>query len=102
MPVAEADLKVFDPTFYHLEEAMRKRAMIQAIISHNIANANTPSFKPRRFDEVLQKVVETQGKVELEKEMADMAKNSTEYSAYVRIMNSKLSALRSIVTQGRK
>lgn len=96
------DLKIFDPTFYHLQEAMSRRAMMQAVIAHNIANANTPGFKPRRFDEVLQKVVETQGKVELEKEMADMSENSGAYGAYVRIMNSKLSALRSIVTQGRK
>ncbi|MFH0886871.1 MAG: flagellar basal body protein [bacterium] len=96
------EVNVFDPTFNRLEVAMKNRAMMQSIIAHNIANANTPGFKPIKFDDVLGKAVRSANTVDLEEEMSDMAKNSTEYSSYVRLINGKLSTLRSVVTQGRK
>jgi len=96
------ELNIYGPTYDRLEVAMKHRAMMQSIIAHNIANANTPGFKPIKFDDVLGKAVRSDSGVDLEEEMADMAKNSTEYSSYVRLINAKLSTLRSVVTQGRK
>ena len=95
---------VFDQSFEDLEKAMKIAAKRQAIISHNIANANTPDYEALKFDEVLGEAVvrENNKKVVLEKEMAELSENSLKYSSYVKLMSQKLGILRSIATQGRR
>lgn len=95
---------IFDPTMGSLENSIRNSAKAQEVISHNIANANTPGYVPKKFDEVLGKAVEKRDRasVNMEEEMADMARNSGRYSAYLKMFNSKLSVLRTIISQGRK
>ncbi len=95
---------VFDTSFDVLEQRMDRSAKIQAVIAQNIANANTPGYRPRKFDDVLNQAIERTDldKVNLEEEMAAMAKNSIEYSAYVKLLAAKLNVLKSVVTQGRK
>lgn len=99
-----AELIISDPTFDNLERAMNVSTKKQAIIAHNIANAATPGYEAMDFDEVLGKAVkrtENRGVV-IEEEMASLAENSIKYSAYVKLLSSKISTLRTIVTQGRK
>lgn len=98
------ELKIFDYTYNNLERAMNLSNMKQAIIAHNIANANTPGYVPLDFDEVLGKAVKREeGKgVVLEDELASLTENSVKYSAYIKFLSAKITALRSVVTQGRK
>jgi len=94
---------IFDPTFTHLEQAMKASALRQAVISHNIANANTPGFEPMDFNEELGRAVKRQDKkVVIEEEMAALADNSVKYSSYVKLISTKLNIIRTIATQGRR
>ena len=96
--------EIFDTQFGNLERAMEIATRQQEVISHNIANANTPGFEPLTFDEELMRAVKRQDskQVNLEDELADLTRNSVKYSSYVKLLTSKLNILRSIATQGRK
>lgn len=96
--------EIFDPTIGNLESAMARTVKIQETIAQNIANAQTPGYIPKVFDEELNKAVERQDRdsVRLEEEMAEMSKNNIRNSAYVKLLTQKLGMLRTIVTQGRK
>jgi len=100
----EEGIGIFDSTIHNVEKSIERAAKIQEVIAHNIANANTSGYVPEKFDEVLNKAVKRTDKssVNLEEEVADLAKNSARFSAYVKIMTAKLGMLRSVVTQGRK
>ena len=76
----------------------------QEVITHNIANADTPGFEPLTFDEQLMRAVKRLDKksVVLEEELADLTDNSVKYSAYVKLMTSKVNILKNIVSQGRR
>lgn len=95
---------IFDPTFRHLESAMKMTSAKQAVIAHNVANANNPEFEALEFDEELGRAVKRldSKSVILEEEMAALSENSVRYSSYVKLMSSKLGILRTIATQGRK
>ena len=97
-------LEIYDSTFGSLERAMKVAAMKEAVIAQNIANAKTPGYEAMIFDEELNKAVKRQDKkdVVLEDEMAALAENSGKYSAYVKLMTSKIGVLRSIATQGKR
>ena len=94
----------FDPTIGNLESSIARSSKIQETIAHNIANAQTPGYVAKVFDNELNKAVEREDSktVKLEEEMAEMSKNSTRHSAYVKLLTQKLGMLRTIVTQGRK
>lgn len=95
---------MFDGTFDNLERAMTIATRRQAVLADNIANAKTPGFRPKDFDEVLMRAVERQDQkqVNLERELAELTENSVRYSAYLKQMSAKMGVLRSIVTQGRR
>ena len=97
-------IDVFGEPINTMERAMEILTRRQEIISHNIANANTPNYEPLAFDEELMQAIKRQNrtKVILEDELADLAKNSLEYSSYVKMMASKFNTLRTIATQGRR
>lgn len=95
---------IFDTTMASLEKGIARSAKAQEIIAHNIANANTPGYVPKKFDEVLDRAVERRDApgVNLEEEMADQARNSGKHAAYLKLMTSKLAILRTVISQGRK
>jgi len=103
-PLAPLTGGIFDQTFNALEQAMRIATARQQVIANNIANAKTPGYEALTFDEQLMQAVKRQGKKEvvLEEELASLTDNSTKYSAYIKLMTSKMSILRSIATQGRR
>lgn len=95
---------IFDATMASLEKGISRSTKSQEIIAHNIANANTPGYVPKKFDEVLERAVErrdTPGVI-LEEEMADQSRNSGKHAAYLKLMTSKLAILRTVISQGRK
>ncbi len=95
---------MFDWPFDTLERSMRIATKRQEVIVHNIANAKTPGYEALTFDEQLMQAVKRLDKkdVVLEEELSALTENSVKYSAYVKLMTSKLGALRTIITQGRK
>jgi flagellar basal body rod protein FlgB len=95
---------MFDSTFNTLENQMLIATKRQEVIAQNIANAKTPGYEAMTFDEQLMQAVKRMDRKEvvLEDELAALTENSVKYSAYVKWMTSKLSALRAIVTQGKK
>ena len=95
---------LFDGTFNNLEHAMEIASKRQAVIAQNIANAKTPGYESLTFDEELMKAVKKQDKkqVVLEEELAALTDNSVKYSAYVKLLSSKINILRSVATQGRR
>lgn len=95
---------IFDPQFNRLEKAMEIATRRQEVITHNIANAKTPGFEPLTFDEELMQAVKKMDRSEvvLEEELAELSDNSVKYSAYVKLLSSKLNVLRTIATQGRR
>jgi flagellar basal body rod protein FlgB len=98
-----AKLGIYDNTFIRLQQAVEKAAKKQAVIAQNIANANNPDYVALEFDEALNKAVKRSNKqIVIEDEMAAMSKNQIEHSAYIKLLASKISVLRTAVTQGRK
>ncbi len=96
-------VSIFDPTFDNLEMAIERAVKKQAVIAQNIANANNPAYEALEFDEVLDKAVKRANKtVILEEEMAAISKNSIDHSAYVKLLTSKISVMRTVATQGRR
>ena len=95
---------IYDQTFDALEQAMKVAALKQAVIAQNIANAKTPGYEALTFDEQLNRAVKRQDKksVTLEEEMSALAENSGRYSAYVKLITSKIGVLRTIATQGKR
>lgn len=96
-------IELFDSTIDHLQHGIERATKKQAVISQNIANINNPAYEALEFDDVLNRAVKRANKkVVLEEELASLSKNSMEHSAYVKLIESKMSVLRSVVTQGRK
>ena len=95
---------IFDAQFGNLERSMEIATRRQEVITHNIANANTPGFEPQTFDEELMRAVNRldRKQVVLEEELADLTDNSIKYSSYVKLMSSKVNMLKNIVSQGRR
>lgn len=95
---------IFDETYATLERAMRAATLRQSVIAHNIANAKTPGYEAMDFNEELMKAVKRQDKkqVVLEEELSALTENSIKYSAYVKLMSSKVNVLKTIASQGRR
>lgn len=76
----------------------------QEVITHNIANAKTPGFQAMTFDEQLMRAVKRADKknVNLEEELSSLTENSIKYSAYVKLLSTKINTIRTIATQGRR
>jgi flagellar basal body rod protein FlgB len=99
MPIFE----IFDPTFVNLQQGIEKATRKQSVIAQNIANINNPGYEALEFDDVLNRAVKRANKkVILEEELASLSKNTMEHSAYIKLFESKMSVMRSVVTQGRK
>jgi flagellar basal body rod protein FlgB len=97
-------VELFDAQFSNLERSMEIATRRQEVISHNIANAKTPGFEALEFDEQLMRAVKRQEskQVKMEEELAALTENSIKYSAYVKLLSSKINVLKTIATQGRK
>ena len=83
---------------------MQVATMRQEVITQNIANAKTPGYEALTFDEQLMRATKRkeQSAVNLEEEMAALTENSVKYSAYVKLMTSKMNILKTIASQGRR
>lgn len=109
-----------------LERGLEASSLRQRVLSHNIANINTPGFKRARveFEEHLAKAVEAEqsvdavapelvveteslgrpdgNNVDIELEMAQLAENQIWYAALTRQLSDHFSRLRMVISDGRR
>ena len=123
-------MSLFDKTIDTLHKSLDLHLQRQTVIQDNIANAETPGFKARKveFEQALQQAVtnEEQGingiqmmdveatvsqdpvsemgqdlnTVDMDREMAAMTKNETQYSASTQIINKKFGLLKYAIGEG--
>ena len=140
-----AGLQLFSPTHTLLTTAMRLRAVRHEVLAANIANADTPDYRPRdvKFSGVLQALARIQtppsdvqdgrlvlvsshpghlrlggqnpvvteeeegegkldqNRVDLDREMTQVAENGLLHEATVTLLSRKLGGLRYAISEGR-
>jgi flagellar basal-body rod protein FlgB len=118
-----------DVTMLALQKALDGAAARQSAAAENLANVETPSYRPRRveFQEQLRAALSTLDEatreelgavdpvsyryagpplrrdgnaVDLETEMTELAESSLQYQAATRLLTRKLQMLRSVATEG--
>ena len=122
--------KLFDTTIDALSKSLDMHLLRHAVITDNIANAETPFFKARRvdFEAALDAAVKAEGtsiadrgidsvkplvyedpdsemgqdlnSVDMDREMARMTKNEVQYSAATQVVSKKFALLKYAVTEG--
>lgn len=60
------------------------------------------TFGPEWDKKFVPRIVHGEDRVDMDKEMATMAKNSMQYNALVAVMKSNLDGIRNIITEGQK
>lgn len=85
-----------------IQEATRK----QAIIAHNIANAEVEGYEPIRFAEEIKEIEKKPGGISadavvVEDEMVKMAKNRMRHQTYLKLYTAKTAAVKTVLSQGK-
>ncbi len=134
--------KIIDGTIKILSRALDYRTRRHAVISGNLANIDTPGYRPKdvEFDETLKRALEREGlplrrtheqhlvkgginihpggsyfpikqsttgisgqrELDIDTEMAKMAKNNLLYEATVKMLSKKFEELRLVIEGGRR
>ena len=105
LPAAVENI-LFDDVTVRLEKDIQEATRRQAIIAHNVANADVAGFKPIRFKEELKALQETPGgvsadRVVLEEEMVKMAKNRMRHQTLLKLYTMKTSTVKTVLSQGK-
>lgn len=102
-----------------LERAADVSLAKNEVISQNISNIDTPGYKRKKvlFSDILKSkkvdidIVEDKtsqstridgNNVDIEKEMADMAKNSIRYNVLIQSIQGKIRNIKSVISEGRR
>ncbi len=117
-------MKIMDTSLDALAKSMTLRLKRHAAIASNIANADTPGYRPREvdFESELQKAVETKSpmkidrvqgdvfisddglprpdgnSVNLDKQMANLSENALIYNATAQFIGRKMSMIKSVLS----
>ncbi len=110
-------MKLFDSTFSTLERALDARLQRQNVLAGNLANVDTPEFKPKDVD--VKKLVEGTATeesavvdapkalagidgngVDLDKTLVTLAENAVQYGAAAKAAQKKLAILRYVASDG--
>ncbi|QOR68553.1 flagellar basal body rod protein FlgB [Cytobacillus suaedae] len=132
-------MKLFSSTITTLEQAMNYSTAKQKVISHNIANSDTPNFKAKsvsfnsEFNRILKDSMQANktdirhydfkstntsnsfsvftqnsssynhngNNVDIDKEMAELAKNQIYYNAVADRIGSKFNSLKTVIRGGK-
>lgn len=122
----------FDVTMSALEQALSGQAVRQRIIAQNLANIDTPGYRPRRvrFEEQLRAALRAENAeqaqialqrvqpqivlapggalrrdenaVDVEAEISALTECTLHFAALIRLLNHKLRMLRTVATEGNK
>jgi len=105
--VFAAEEVLFDPAMRTLVYGIKDSIKRQTIIAHNLANSQTPGYKPIRFADELAQLQRRPGFklsddiVVEEEEMTKMTKNRLKYATYMRLFTMKVDMAKNIVNQGK-
>jgi flagellar basal-body rod protein FlgB len=113
-------MKLFDSTLSTLERSLDARLTRQNVLSGNLANVDTPGFKPKDVD--VKKLMELGGgevaenaaiidapgaeagidgnAVDVDKTLASLAENALQYGAAAKAAGKKLAILRYVASDG--
>jgi flagellar basal body rod protein FlgB len=105
LPAAVENI-LFDDVTVRLERDIQEATRRQAIIAHNVANAEVVGFKPIRFKEELKALQEIPGgvsadRVVVEEEMVKMAKNRMRHQTLLKLYTMKTSTVKTVLSQGK-
>jgi len=108
-PIFATDI-LEEKTMKSIEAAIKLSAKKHAAYSYNVANANTPGFKPILFEEDIKEIQEMfpenqnsyTEKVMIDHMAAKIVENNSKRSGYVAIYKKRLENLRMIATLGKK
>ena len=95
---------IFDPVQAALKKAAIEASQRQAIYSYNIANASTPGFKPKHFEDELdlaERKLKLKEEFNLEEEMAKMNENRLFQSAVLKILSTRGAVKHRIMLMGK-
>jgi len=110
-------MKLFDSTFSTLERALDARLQRQNVLSGNLANVDTPGFKPKDVDVTklvdgvateASAVIDAPGasanidgnEVDVDKTLVSLAENALQYGAAAKAAGKKLAILRYVASDG--
>lgn len=119
-------MKLFDQTLRTLERALDVRATKHSVLASNLANVDTPGYRARDvdFDEAMTSALDAEGAsaaereeiwardldtrgagfdgngVDLDRTMASLSANATQYSAATRAAHKKLALLKYVASDG--
>ena len=97
---------LFDDVTLRLERDIKEATRRQAIIAHNIANAEVEGYQPVRFGEEQRALSKTpdgvsKDRVVVEDEMVKMTKNRMRHQTSLKLYTAKTGAVKTILSQGR-
>ena len=103
---AKVEDVLFDDVTALLERDIQEATRRQAIIAHNIANADVEGYQPIRFAEELKEIEKRPGGVSadtvvVEEEMVKMAKNRMRHQTYLKLYTMKTATLKTVLSQGK-
>ncbi len=110
-------MKLFDTTFSTLERALDARLQRQNMLAGNLANVDTPHFKPKDVDVTklvdgtateTSAVIDAPGaspnidgnEVDVDKTLVSLAENALQYGAAAKAAGKKLAILRYVASDG--
>lgn len=99
-----------EKTMKNMEEAIKLSGKKHAAYSYNVANANTPGFKPILFEDDIQEIQAMfpdnashyTNKVMIDHMAAKIVENNSKRSGYVALYKKRLENLRMVATLGKK
>ena len=103
----EGDSIIFGQTERRLIEGIREMNSRKAAVAYNIANVTTPGFKPVRFEDEIEEAIRIYGdteyleEVNIDDEMVKTTKIRLKHQAYIRLLTTKMSITKRVVTLGK-
>ena len=106
LAAASVEEILFDDVTLRLERDIKEATRRQAIIAHNIANADVEGYQPVRFEEELRELRRTpdgvsNDRVVVEDEMVKMTKNRMRHQTALKLYTAKTGVVKTVLSQGR-
>ena len=105
---ASVESLLYDDTMLRLEREIQQAVKRQAIIAHNIANAEVEGYRPIRFQDEIAVLEQRPGgydpekdEVIIEEEMVKMSKNRLRHQALIKLYSMKMQTVNQVMSQGR-
>ncbi|GBR75567.1 flagellar basal-body rod protein FlgB [Candidatus Termititenax persephonae] len=106
LALAAVEEILFDEVTLRLENDIKEATRRQAIIAHNIANAEIEGYQPIRFEEELRELRKTpdgvsKDRIVIEDEMVKMTKNRMRHQTALKLYTLKTGVVKTVLSQGK-